>query len=63
LGNTETALHAHIFPRYKDEIEERRKNPVWFYDWQNAPKFDKEKYKELMKKIKVYLKKEDVVVE
>ncbi|EKE06879.1 MAG: hypothetical protein ACD_18C00249G0014 [uncultured bacterium] len=57
LGNTETALHAHIFPRYKNETEERRKKPVWFYDWQNAPKFNKEKHGELMQKIKSYLEK------
>ena len=29
LGNTEPALHAHIFPRYMSEPNEPRKVPVW----------------------------------
>ena len=40
LGNTEPELHAHIFPRYPHEPEEKRLMPVWFYDWKNAPKFN-----------------------
>lgn len=32
LGNSDAALHAHIFPRYQDEPEERRKGPVWLYE-------------------------------
>jgi diadenosine tetraphosphate (Ap4A) HIT family hydrolase len=39
LGNSEPELHAHIFPRFAAEPEDRRKMPVWFYDWSNAPKF------------------------
>ena len=39
LGNSEPELHAHIFPRFASEPEEKRKMPVWFYDWKNAPKF------------------------
>ena len=31
LGNTDRALHTHVFPRYQDEPEERRKGPVWLY--------------------------------
>jgi diadenosine tetraphosphate (Ap4A) HIT family hydrolase len=42
LGNSEPELHAHIFPRFVDEPAERRKMPVWFYDWSNAPKFSEE---------------------
>ena len=42
LGNSEPELHAHIFPRYDDEPEERRRMPVWFYDWQAAPKYAEE---------------------
>ncbi|PSR23283.1 MAG: hypothetical protein C7B47_15925 [Sulfobacillus thermosulfidooxidans] len=30
-GNTEEFLHAHVFPRYEWEPEERRKRPVWQY--------------------------------
>ncbi|MGB8353575.1 MAG: HIT domain-containing protein [Chthoniobacteraceae bacterium] len=40
LGNTEPELHAHIFPRYAHEPEEKRRMPVWFYDWKNAPQFN-----------------------
>lgn len=35
LGNTDQFLHAHIFPRYNWELEERRKMPVWLYDSSN----------------------------
>lgn len=31
LGNTEPALHAHIFPRYAWEPSVLRSKPVWFY--------------------------------
>jgi diadenosine tetraphosphate (Ap4A) HIT family hydrolase len=31
LGNTEPALHAHIFPRYAWEPRILRTKPVWFY--------------------------------
>src|SRR5688572_13639876 len=30
-GNTEQALHAHIFARYAAEAPERRRGPVWLY--------------------------------
>lgn len=35
LGNTDAYLHAHVFPRYDWEVEERRKMPVWLYDKSN----------------------------
>ena len=35
LGNTDAYLHAHVFPRYAWEVEERRKMPVWLYDKSN----------------------------
>ncbi|MDT8715245.1 hypothetical protein IAI10_00945 [Clostridium sp. 19966] len=35
LGNLDTFLHAHIFPRYQWEEEELRKNPVWKYPKEN----------------------------
>ncbi len=28
LGNTEPELHAHVFPRYASESEEKRRKPV-----------------------------------
>lgn len=35
LGNTDAFLHAHIFPRYEWEDEERIKYPVWLYPKEN----------------------------
>lgn len=40
LGNSEPELHAHLFPRFDDEPEERRRMPAWFYDWKNAVAYD-----------------------
>jgi diadenosine tetraphosphate (Ap4A) HIT family hydrolase len=51
LGNTEPALHAHIFPRYVTEPEERRLKPVWFYDWKSSVTFDAQRDGPLMQKI------------
>lgn len=51
LGNSDRALHAHIFPRYADEPDELRRGPAFFYDWQTAPAFDLERDQELMKQI------------
>lgn len=53
LGNTDPALHTHIFPRYLSEPEELRKGPVWFYDrvFRQSIKFDYQRDKELMDKI------------
>jgi diadenosine tetraphosphate (Ap4A) HIT family hydrolase len=51
LGNLEPALHAHVFPRYTTEVAELATKPVWFYDWQNAPKFELERDGDLMKAI------------
>jgi diadenosine tetraphosphate (Ap4A) HIT family hydrolase len=41
LGNSEPALHAHLFPRYDSEPEEFRRGPIWLYDWSTAPPFDR----------------------
>jgi diadenosine tetraphosphate (Ap4A) HIT family hydrolase len=41
LGNSEPALHAHLFPRYASEPAELRSCPVWLYDWSKAPAFDR----------------------
>jgi diadenosine tetraphosphate (Ap4A) HIT family hydrolase len=29
LGNTDQALHAHVFARHSSELPERRRGPVW----------------------------------
>ncbi len=51
LGNTEHALHTHIVPRYNDESDEFRFGPVWFYDWEKAPKFDLEGDQDFMNQL------------
>ena len=62
LGNVEPALHAHIFPRYKNEPEDLRLRPVWFYDWENAPAFDPERDLPLIETISGHLKKRGIAV-
>lgn len=41
-GNLEPELHAHVFPRYRDESAELRTRPPWFYseEQQRAHPFD-----------------------
>jgi diadenosine tetraphosphate (Ap4A) HIT family hydrolase len=54
LGNTEPALHAHIFPRYLSEPAEPRGVPVWLgytkQEYLSRP-LDFGRDKELMEKI------------
>jgi len=57
LGNTEPELHAHMFPRYADEPEDRRKMPAWFYDWKNAPVFSEAAHGALKRRIEDALRK------
>jgi diadenosine tetraphosphate (Ap4A) HIT family hydrolase len=57
LGNGEAALHAHVFPRFTTEPEERRRKPAWFYDWKNSPPFDLQHNKQLMDKIAAAIKR------
>lgn len=52
LGNLEPALHAHILPRYDDEPDELRTKPIWFYDWDSAPRFDPGVHRGLLDQIK-----------
>lgn len=40
FGNQEPALHAHVFPRYRDEPAALRDQHPWAYDWSQAPQFD-----------------------
>jgi len=44
LGNSEPELHCHLFPRYATEPEEKRKMPVWFYDWKTAPPYNEHEH-------------------
>lgn len=57
LGNSEAALHAHVFPRYLSESDEVRKLPAWSYDWRNAPEFDLERDGALMDRIRDEIRK------
>lgn len=52
LGNNEPELHAHIFPRFDSEPDDKKRMPVWFYDWENATRFSFGEHGELMNKIK-----------
>ncbi len=56
LGNLQPALHVHVFPRYATEDEALRSKPVWFYDWEKAPKFDAARDRALMEQVASYLK-------
>jgi diadenosine tetraphosphate (Ap4A) HIT family hydrolase len=53
LGNTDPALHAHVFPRYQTEPEELRRGPAWFYDraLRESIPFDADRDKELMERV------------
>ncbi len=55
LGNSEPELHAHLFPRYVDEPEERRRMPAWFYDWNAAPPFDDQRHGLLRERLRAAL--------
>jgi diadenosine tetraphosphate (Ap4A) HIT family hydrolase len=56
LGNTEPELHAHIFPRFADEPEDKRRMPVWFYDWTSALKFSHIEHSDLVEAASNYQK-------
>jgi diadenosine tetraphosphate (Ap4A) HIT family hydrolase len=49
LGNLDPALHAHIIPRYANERDTLKTKPVWFHDWDSAPRFDPGRDGELVK--------------
>lgn len=54
-GNTDAILHAHVFPRYEWEPEDRKPYPVWLYpkeNWTNNDnQFTEEKHGDLKKAI------------
>jgi diadenosine tetraphosphate (Ap4A) HIT family hydrolase len=55
LGNSEPELHAHIFPRYANEPDDRRRMPVWFYDWTSAPPYSPDQHGPLMQRLRAAL--------
>ncbi|WP_317622801.1 hypothetical protein [Phytopseudomonas dryadis] len=58
LGNSEPELHAHIFPRYMSEPEEKRRMPAWFYDWQNAIRYSEQEHGHIVEAIRRNLQSE-----
>ncbi|MEO1294251.1 MAG: hypothetical protein AAFW75_00320 [Cyanobacteria bacterium J06636_16] len=62
LGNSEAALHAHVFPRFATEPEEKRRKPVWFYDWKSAPSFNSKQNQQLMSKIAATIKQDQNIM-
>ena len=61
LGNTDAALHVHIFPRYRDEPEEYRKSPVFRYpsEQRSSRPFDLARDQELMQKLADAIRKRE----
>jgi len=55
-GNTDAFLHAHIFPRYEWELEERKYMPVWQYPaemWRDSKyHYTDEKHLEIKEKFR-----------
>lgn len=63
LGNSEAALHAHVFPRFATEPEEKRRKPVWFYDWESSPLLDLKRDQQLMRKIAASIQQRQKIME
>jgi diadenosine tetraphosphate (Ap4A) HIT family hydrolase len=59
LGNSDPALHAHIVPRYRNELDELRNGQPWAYPEEitNATLFDYEREKDLMQEIAAAIQK------
>lgn len=51
FGNQDPALHAHVIPRYHDEPAPFVTAQPWAYDWDRAPRFDREEHRELRDRI------------
>ena len=59
LENLDKALHVHIHPRYEWEEDDNKKNSPHIYNWKkmDLKKFDIERDRELMMKIKMAIAK------
>lgn len=59
LGNSEAALHAHIFPRYAEEPETLRKGPPFFYpaEVQRGTPLDLSRDRDLMERLSTNIKR------
>ncbi len=62
-GNTDQALHAHIFARYRTEDAERLKGPVWMYAaaLRNSQRFDAALHAGLRGGLSAWLKERGLV--
>lgn len=58
LGNSGPELHAHIFPRFPSEPDDKRTRPVWFYDWQNAVPYSVLEHGQLVQQLQAKLQDE-----
>lgn len=57
LGNGEPALHTHIIPRYRTELDEKRRRVAWcVYDWATSRKFDPAQDGPFVERMREYLK-------
>lgn len=56
FGNLEPALHAHVHPRYADEVEPMRTSNPWSYDWSAGAPFDPAVHGTLLARIRQYLR-------
>lgn len=55
-GNSEQALHAHVFARHLAEPAERRRAPVWFYGAErSAAPFEPARHGELQRQLASWL--------
>lgn len=63
LGNTEPALHAHVFARYAHEPDEYRPRPVWVYpkEVRDSVPFDAARDQSLVGRIREVLTREKLV--
>ena len=55
LGNSEPELHCHLFPRYANEPDEKRRMPAWFYDWESAHLYAEEKHGKIRRELALVL--------
>lgn len=62
-GNTEQALHAHVFARHREEPAERRGAPVWFYGAErSAVPFSVEQHGALQRELARWLAAHDALL-
>jgi diadenosine tetraphosphate (Ap4A) HIT family hydrolase len=58
LGISEPELHAHVFPRFVTEPEDKRRKPAWFYDWDSAEPYSTRAHGRLHEQLRAKLRTE-----